>query len=138
MAKKKTSRKRASTPTAENKVRRITHRVIMENVEGDAVYRVYGLAKKAIVQDTPYGSIPALKGSFEAVKPDDSTVVSSRCFLPPELHAAVAAKMQEAPDAKSIAFLAEVTASGDAVKAAFLFEPSPSDPMAFLRERAQA
>lgn len=135
MAKSNKSKPRAAKPAVPGSVRRITHRTIMEGVEGKASYKVYGIAKKAIVQDTVYGRVPGLKGSFEAVAPGGDKLTSKRCFLPVELHADVAAKMN---GSEEVSFGALVKVDGDNVTSEFFAEPAPTDPMANLRAEAAA
>lgn len=144
MAKKATSKKAERKPPAPGSTRRITHKTIMDGVEGGGRYKVFGIAKKVIVQDTVFAKIPGLKGTFEAITPKGETLTSKRCFLPLELHGDVASKMKEAGDGEvglkqEVAFGAEVIVNADdSTKSGFFAEPHQTDLMANLREQANA
>jgi len=140
MAKKGTkSAPRERKAAAPGATRRITHKTIMDGHEGAGIYKVFGIAKKVIVQDTVFAKVPGLKGTFEAIKPNGETLTSKRCFLPIELHTDVAAKMKEAGDGEEVAFGATVTvAADDSAESEFFAEPAQTDPMANLREQAQS
>jgi hypothetical protein len=136
MAKKSNPKPRAERkPAAPGSVRRITHTSIMDGVEGKASYKVYGIAKKAVIQNTPFGRIPGLKGAFEAIAPSGATLVSKRCFLSPEQHGEVAKLLKNKGD--EVAFGVTVNVDGETVNAEFFAAPAPTDPMANLREYAQ-
>ena len=125
----------ARKPADPNKLRMISvHKVLGKANGTKATFRAYGIAKKSVSKDTPFGTAHGLKGNFE-VRQDGKVRSAKLIFLGNALQTAVG-KVMEANPKEPIMFGVDVERDGDTVKVDFFSDPAVADALTGLREEA--
>lgn len=135
MSKKATKTKSPAKTKDANALRRVTVHALLGKVDGnkgDGSFIVYGVAKKAVAKDTPFGTAHGIKGVFEVLH-NGTTKSAKQAFLGSMAQDAIVAKLAES---SAVQFGAEVSRKGEAVEVTFWTEPGAADPLTSLREAA--
>lgn len=132
--------KKAKAPKAvkaENALRRITLHAMFGKVEKDEKHSgvVYGIAKKTVAKDTPFGIAHGIKGSFEVIGDDGKVMTAKQAYLGSEIQDAIATKLNGANEA--VKFGVSIERMDGKVAHAFFVEPGSVDVLESLREAAQ-
>lgn len=133
MAKKqKGTKARKADPLA---LRRIT----LKNVrESEGVTKVYGVARKLLDKDTPFGVAHGIKGTFEVQNGDGKIRTTKQAFLGDEVQGPLVDALA-ANEGQPIMFGVSMEKNANAeISVEFFHEPSLTDPLRSLRETATA